>query len=536
MACCDRYGGRLSPNDKYCDASGRIVAPIRQKAPPHPTRQRLGAFLQLTSHDATIDQGRSPLVKSKRTAALRVEGERRKTRYIAYFLMVASYAAIGLFFVLAYSLIEPYVKIPVVELVIPVSNVLTLPSQEPVRVQPLIWYLFIAFTAMTFVNELSYAPLAVYHELVQKRRHRAFSGQWRPIVSIIVPAHNEEKVIEGTLQTLFEISYPNREIIVVNDGSTDRTEQIVKPYALKGKLSLINLPHGGKTLAMNAALRIARGELIVVIDADSHPERKAVSNAVSHFEDPSVVAVAGNVRVGNRVKLLTKLQALEYLRGINLRRRAFDLLNCVDVIPGAMGIFRKDAISAVGSYDTGTVTEDMDLTMKLLKPRDTLSYEPNCISYTEAPETIRDLIRQRIRWYGGTLQTLVKHRGHWWRHGTLSAIFIPYVYLSMFFVPTVEIAALALGVFWAVRGLWFGLVGVIALSVAYEFISSFVAIYLDKDDMRLIWVTIPYVIFYRYLVDIARFQAFYAAFKHRVGWTRAERYGGLEKKIEITTR
>jgi cellulose synthase/poly-beta-1,6-N-acetylglucosamine synthase-like glycosyltransferase len=459
-------------------------------------------------------------------AARRGEG-----RYGAYLLLSLSYVLTGFFFYLCYLLLEPHIEIPVTEVVIETAL-----TQEPVRLRPLLWYMFVAFSAMTFLNELTYIPLGLYHQRLCRSRRTAFSTQLKPMVSIIVPAYNEEKVIEESLQALFEVSYPNREIIVVNDGSTDRTEQMVKPYALKGRLSLINLPHGGKTFAMNAALKAARGDLIVVVDADSHLERKAISYAVPHFEDPSVVAVAGNVRIGNRVTLLTQLQALEYVRGINLRKRAFDLLNCVDVVPGAAGIFRKNALTSVGAYDMDTATEDMDLTVKLLKPRDTVRYEPNCISYTEAPETYGDLMRQRIRWYGGTLQTLGKHSSYWWRYGTMSAVMFPYVVLSMFFVPTVEVTALALGLYWALRGLWMGLAGVIALSLAYEFFSSWAAIYLDRDDMRLIWLTIPYVIFYRYLIAIARFRAYYAAYRQRVRWTRAARYGKLEQKIEIKSR
>lgn len=451
-----------------------------------------------------------------------------ENRYVTYLLLFASYAMAATSFYLGYSFLAPLVQVPRIEVTLESSLL-----QEPLRVNPFIWYIFLAFAAMTFLNDLAYFPMGFYHEWVSKKRRDTFNRQWKPYVSIVVPAHNEERVIEGTVEALLSIAYPNKEIIVVNDGSTDRTEQIVRPYALQGKLSLINLPHGGKTFAMNVALKTARSDYIVIVDADSHMERMAITNAMPHFEDPTVAAVAANAKVGNKVNLLSKLQALEYVRGINLRRRAFDLLNCVDVIPGAGGIFRKDAVAAVGGFDLETITEDMDLTVKLLKPRDKVRYEPTSICYTETPKTYRDWMRQRVRWCAGNIQVFSKHRRQWWHFGTLNLDFA-YLLLSIFFVPLVEVGTLTLGVYWILRGLWMGVAAVIGLSMVYESVSSWVAIYLGEDDMSLVWMTVPYVLFYRYLMGIARFKALYNIYTHKAGWTRSQRYGQLGESIKIS--
>lgn len=400
--------------------------------------------------------------------------------------------------------------------------------------QPVLWYLFASFLVIVFLHELSYAPVSILHQYLQKRRTCPMS-EWNriPMVSIVVPAYNEEKVIEETVRTLLELDYPNKEIIVVNDGSTDNTEAILKPYALQGKIRLINRPNAGKAAALNLGFNLAQGEIMVTIDADGALERNSVTRLIANFEDPEVVAVAGNVKVGNRTSVLTKLQAIEYLRGINLRRRSFDILNTMDVLPGALSSFRKTALDRVGLYERDTVTEDMDQTIKLVKTGRFVLYEPDAVVHTEAPEDLGSLLRQRKRWYGGTVQVLMKHSANWWRHGSLSIIGYPYLVLSIVIVPLIELTTLLLMLIYGLLGKLIGISLAMFQLVALELALSALTIYLDDEDWSLLFYVPLYTLVYRYVLDVFRVMTYWELFSGRLGWHRSDRYGKLGEKIAI---
>jgi poly-beta-1,6 N-acetyl-D-glucosamine synthase len=471
---------------------------------------------------------------------------RREVKLAIYGVLILSYIITAALFLWIYLMIEPMLTLSPVPEGGGEPGVAPVPEGAPqisqrllllyrlIRSPTMAAIFFSLFLIAVFLNEFSYIFLAILHVFISRKRIRPIS-EWKsiPMVSIIVPAHNEEKVIEETIRTLLDTSYPNKEIIVVNDGSTDRTEEIVKPYALRGEVILINRPNAGKAVALNTGVHVANGEIIVAIDADGAVERDAITRLVAHFQDPNVVAVAGNVKVGNRVNLLTKLQALEYIREINLRRRALDLLNTIYVVPGAIGAFRKSAYMQIGWYDRDTVAEDMDVTIKFLKTRGLIPYEGTAIVHTEAPETLKSWFRQRNRWYGGTLQTMVKHRAHWWRHGALSFVGFPYLYLSSIFVPVLEITAIGVGLIYSLLGLWRGVLLYFAAAMAVEFFCSILGILIDREDPKLILLTPIYVLIYRYFVDFVRMKCYWNYYRGRLGWTRAERYGGLGKKIGV---
>ncbi len=239
-----------------------------------------------------------------------------------------------------------------------------------------------------------------------------------PFVSIIVPVYNEGKVVKDSILSLLRLDYSNYEIIIVNDGSTDDTAEVAKTLVgyQKGrysdvKVSLINKPNGGKARALNAGISYSRAEIVLCMDGDSQLSEDSVRSAVRHFADPDIGAVAGNVKVLNRRKLFTDLQALEYIEGLNMARAAQSFFKLVNIIPGPIGLFRKKAIEDAGYYSSDTFAEDADLTLKILAHSWKIYYEPRAISYTEAPEKLQQLLKQRYRWTRGILQAIRKHRG-----------------------------------------------------------------------------------------------------------------------------
>ena len=236
-----------------------------------------------------------------------------------------------------------------------------------------------------------------------------------PMVSIIVPAYNEGLVIESALGSLLTLNYKNFEIIVVDDGSKDDTHKKILAIAAEDpnqRIRVIKKPNGGKASALNYGASAARGEFVLNMDGDTKLSQDSILNAVKHFDDPKVGAVAGNIKVLNRENTLTNLQALEYVQGLAMVRSAQGFMHMVSIVPGPFGMFRKSLVSQVGGYDYDTYAEDCDLTLKILFSGWRIVYEPTAIAYVESPAKLLDLLQQRYRWTRGMLQALVKHSKH----------------------------------------------------------------------------------------------------------------------------
>lgn len=396
---------------------------------------------------------------------------------------------------------------------------------------------YMILLSAAFLNEMSYVPLAIYHARVDSEREKRprFATASFPLVSVIVPAHNEEKTIEATVLTLRESNYPNLEIIVVNDGSTDGTKEVLLPYALRRDILLLNRPQaGGKAVAFNTGVAVAGGDVLVMIDADVALARDAVKKLVAHFEDPDVAAASGNVKVGNRVNLLTNLQALEYVRDLNIRRRALELLHAITVVPGACGAFRKSALQRIGMMDRDTVVEDMDATIRIVKAGEDVRYVPHSLAYTEAPETLAAWARQRKRWYGGGWQTLAKHRESWWKFGPLSTFGYPSLILSMFFSPVIELVTFSMLFLYLYSHLFYGVFLALITILLVEFLMGTFAIAIDHEDWKLLLYVPIYIAIYRILVDVVRIQGYLLAATGRLGWYRTGRYGGMLARMKGT--
>ena len=275
-----------------------------------------------------------------------------------------------------------------------------------------------------------------------RRRDSVDDPSYRPSVAVLIPAYNEEKVIERTVRSVLESDYPNLRAIVIDDGSQDRTVEVThqafREEIAAGRVTVLTKPNSGKAAALNYALEQVTEEIFVGIDADTIIAPDAISLLVPHFRDPRVAAMAGNAKVGNRVNLWTRWQALEYITSQNFERRALNTLNAVSVVPGAIGAWRTADVRAEGGYHHDTVAEDADLTMALLQAGYRVNYEDRALAYTEAPTTANGLMRQRFRWSFGIMQAVWKHKGALWQKGALGWVALPNVVIFQILLPLVS--------------------------------------------------------------------------------------------------
>ncbi len=268
------------------------------------------------------------------------------------------------------------------------------------------WAFFLAIT-LGIIRGVSIAALAI-----TAPRRKPVDPAHRPGLSVIIPAYNEARVIESSVRRILASDYPGLELIVADDGSTDGTSDIVRAaFGDHPQVHLLTLANGGKAAALNRALAHAHGEVIIALDADTQFEPDTIARLAAWFADPAVGAVAGNAKVGNRVNLVTRWQAVEYITAQNLERRALSRFDAITVVPGAVGAWRRAALDSVGGYPVDTLAEDQDLTIAIQRAGWQVTYDTDAVAWTEAPQTFRALARQRYRWAFGTLQCLWKHCG-----------------------------------------------------------------------------------------------------------------------------
>jgi cellulose synthase/poly-beta-1,6-N-acetylglucosamine synthase-like glycosyltransferase/peptidoglycan/xylan/chitin deacetylase (PgdA/CDA1 family) len=374
-------------------------------------------------------------------------------------------------------------------------------------------------------------------------------ASYKPKVAVLIPAYNEEKVIERTVLAALNSDYPNLRVIVIDDGSKDRTLEVARnafrAEAASGKVLILGKKNSGKAEALNYGIEhIGDAELFVGIDADTIIAPDAIARLVPHFINPKVGAIAGNAKVGNRVNLWTRWQALEYITSQNFERRALDVLGAVSVVPGAIGCWRVSAVREAGGYHIDTVAEDADLTMALLRRGYRVEYEDLALAYTEAPTNANGLMRQRFRWSFGILQAVYKHRGVVARKGALGWVALPNIVIFQILLPLVSPL---IDIMFAVGTIWYliqkhfhpdstdpasfhKLVAFFFAFLVIDFIASAIAFALerrrddDKEDVLLLSQVWLQRFAYRQLFSIVLFKTLKRALEgRRFAWDKLER-------------
>jgi len=419
-------------------------------------------------------------------------------------------------------------------LVVALSVMLLLPrthievTNPPLRVAIVV---VTTFLVLTLIRYFVLLWLGYLHH-VEAKTSLEDGDRFEPLVTILVPAYNEEAVIEGAIRSLLELDYPAYDILVIDDGSTDGTygrAAELEGYYGRATVRVVSKSNGGKASALNTGIALARTPFVLCMDGDSRLSAGALRYAMPHFRDARVGAVAGNVKVANRRNLWTSLQALEYIEGLNMARRAQGFVRAVNIVPGPLGIFRRDTLTRVGGYDSDTFAEDADLTLKLLTDGWHIVYEDRSIAYTEAPERLLDLLKQRYRWTRGILQALRKHsaallvptrRFATWaslQAMLFDAIVWPLMNIggNLFFA----IVALAVGtpiyvLYWWLLLTW--------LDVA----AALHTVAMEEEDLRLVPLAVLYRFFFITTVDVAKLLASIEEFLNiKMGWGKLERAG-----------
>jgi poly-beta-1,6-N-acetyl-D-glucosamine synthase len=310
---------------------------------------------------------------------------------------------------------------------------------------------FIFVVAMWF-KYFSFLLIAPFYPIKEHRRYLkstkrrvelGFGTNYTPKVSVIIPAWNEEVGILKTIDSVVKDGYPNLEIVVVNDGSTDNSDRLTKEYIKeliksdKTKKNLITYfykENGGKGKALNTGIMAAKGEIILTMDADSAIKPGGISNLVKYYRDPEIMCVVGNVRVGNNSTVIGLLQHLEYYFGFYFKR-AYAMLGAEYIFGGACASFRKSVFETIGLFDDENKTEDIEMSMRCRYAGYKSTYAEDVITYTEGASTILGLINQRIRWKKGRFDTFWKYRSMFYstddRHNPFLSFFVlPYAMLS----------------------------------------------------------------------------------------------------------
>ncbi len=394
----------------------------------------------------------------------------------------------------------------------------------------LLGLLFLTAIVATLARSLLYGVLAVLQK--RKAKRAKFDPSYRPSVSVIIAAYNEEKVIARTVDSILGNGYSEIEIIVVNDGSKDRTLEILQQrFGKHPQIRILTQPNNGKSAALNHGIGHAKHDILVAVDADTLFRPGTIELLARHFVDPKVGAASGNARVGNKKNWITRFQSIEYIYGFNLDRRALDYLNAITVVPGAVGAWRKQLVLDCGGFLHDTLAEDTDLTLSIRRLGYIVRYEQDAIAYTEAPEDTRSLVKQRFRWVFGTLQAAWKHRDALFlpKYGTLGFIALPSIWIFQLLLSVLSPFAEIAMVLSLIAGDWRIVLLYYAGFFVLELLTGFLAYALEGLAPWDLTLLLFQTIYYRQLMLYVLGKSLLFAVKGRlVGWGKLERRATVE--------
>ena len=411
-----------------------------------------------------------------------------------------------------------------------------------------LYYCFIAAIILGIGRLLLLCGLALVNRFSRKAAPAV--SHTGPAVTVLIPAFNEEKVIVATVERILASDYRNLDVLVIDDGSKDHTAYIVRSHFLRDtRVKVLSIANGGKANALNVGLAEAEGDVVVALDADTHFNSDTISRLVRWFADPKVGAVAGNAKVGNRINMITRWQALEYIVAQNLERRALSALDTLTVVPGAVGAWRRAALTQLGGFPVDTLAEDQDLTIAIQVAGYRALFDASAIAWTEAPATIRGLSKQRFRWAYGTLQCLWKYRRITFnpKFPELGLVALPQVWL--FQILLTALAPLAdLLLVWQLVGQWIAYaqhgaefqsndlrtIGLCyCLFVLADFLAAAIGFLMERrEDWRLLWWLMLQRFGYRQIMYYVVLRSIATALRGPfVGWGKLERHGTVKAAL-----
>ncbi len=411
----------------------------------------------------------------------------------------------------------------------------------------ILYYCFLAAIFIGIARLIVWSALAAYSRPRESRQSITPASAKNFAVSVIIPAFNEEKVIATTVERILASDYPDLGVMVVDDGSRDSTAEIVEQaFGGDARVSLVRVPNGGKANALNVGLAHAQGDVIVALDADTQFATDTISRLVRWFSDADVGAVAGNAKVGNRINVITRWQALEYIVSQNLERRALAAVDTLTVVPGAVGAWRRSVLEELGGFPASTLAEDQDLTIAVQRAGYRVLFDASAIAWTEAPATIRGFAKQRFRWAFGTLQCLWKYRALTFnpRYGALGMIALPQAWMFQIFLtalaPLADLMLVWQLLFQTIAYLEHGaeftntnLYTVAIYYVVFTLVDLLAAIFgfamERRENWSLTWWLILQRFGYRQIMYYVLVRSISTALRGRfVGWSKLERAGTVK--------
>lgn len=355
-----------------------------------------------------------------------------------------------------------------------------------------------------------------------------------PLISLVVPAYNEGVVIQAAIRSLLLLDYPNYEILVIDDGSTDDTYEKAlgvarEPHSIP--IRVITKRNGGKAEALNTGMTAARGEFILNMDGDSKLSSNTLRACIRHFDNPKIGAVAGNVKVINRENMWSNIQALEYVEGLAMARKAQSFLRIVNIIPGPLGMFRKTVLQQVGGYDHDTFAEDCDLTLKMLMRGWQIAYEPAAVAWVETPSQLLNLLKQRYRWTRGILQATNKHKASLWQPRTagVNCFILWYMLFEGIMWP---FSTLLGSIFFAYVGIQYGLSSLLfywwlQLTIL-DVVAAAYCVVVEEEAPSLILYAVLFRLIYINIIDVSKVFATIEEWRgNTMTWGKLDREGKL---------